>query len=144
MRLISKDGGREGRKARNPLDVSYIISSRPGDGLRKSMNRRIGFDQQRSASGFCMPPHPWPLKEPWLNVYREKVLRGLHPTAAALKSSLCFLVHGCTVRPRPQLHLMDVHSQRVAVQFWQRKIQKRKNMLFLHVDKAIAELSQEI
>ena len=29
-----------------------------------------------------MPLHPWPLKEPWLNVYRGKVPRGLLPLAA--------------------------------------------------------------
>lgn len=51
MRLISKDGGSKGgREGRNPLDVSYIIFSRPGDPPRTSMNSRIGFDQQQSAS----------------------------------------------------------------------------------------------
>lgn len=84
--MLDFKGERE--EGRHPSDVSYIISSRPRDPLRKSMNPRIGFDQQQSASDFCMPLHPWPLKEPWLNVYRGKVPRGLRPIAAPQPSSL--------------------------------------------------------
>lgn len=84
--MLDFKGERE--EGRHPSDVSYIISGCPRDPLRKSMNPRIGFDQQQSASSFCMPLHPWPLKEPWLNVYRGKNPRGLRPTAAPQPSSL--------------------------------------------------------
>lgn len=84
--MLDFKGERE--EDRHPSDVSDIISSCPRDPLRKSMNPRIGFDHQPSTGDFCMPLGPWPLKEPWLNVYRGKVPGGLHPIAAPQPSSL--------------------------------------------------------
>lgn len=81
---FQKGGGREGV---NPSDVSSISGSAPGDVLRKSVNPWIGFDHQQRAGHSCMFLQPWQPKEPWLNVYKEKVPGVLHFTITLHPSS---------------------------------------------------------
>lgn len=52
----------------------------PGDVLRKPVNPGIGFDHQQRAGHSRMFLQPWQPKEPWLNVYKEKVPGVLHLT----------------------------------------------------------------
>lgn len=71
----------------NPSDVSSISRSSPRDVMRKSVNRWIGFDHQQRAGDSCMFLQPWQPKEPWLNVYKEKVPGVLHLTITLHPSS---------------------------------------------------------